>query len=37
MSLNGANAARSMHAHGMYDVDTNVFTAHKVGVYILEP
>jgi hypothetical protein len=37
MSLNGTNAARSMHAHGRYDVDTNVFTAHKVGVYILEP
>ncbi|MBT8092621.1 MAG: hypothetical protein KJN77_06260, partial [Gammaproteobacteria bacterium] len=37
LSLNGSNAARSMHAHGQYDVDTNVFTAHKIGVYLLEP
>jgi len=36
-SLNGATAARSMHARGMYDTDTNVFTAYKIGVYLLEP
>lgn len=35
--LNGVNAARSMYARGHYDVDTNVFTAHKIFVYILEP
>ncbi len=29
--------ARSMHARGTYDVDTNVFTAYKIGVYLLEP
>ncbi len=37
LSLNGSNTARSMHAHGKYDVDTNVFTAYKIGVYLLEP
>ncbi len=36
-SLDGATAARSMHARGHYDVDTNVFTAYKIGVYLLEP
>lgn len=37
MSLNGATAARSMHARGLYDPDTNIFTAYKIGVYLLEP
>jgi hypothetical protein len=36
-SLTGGNKARSMHARGKYDVDTNVFTAYKIGVYLLEP
>jgi len=36
-SLDGATAARSMHARGKYDVNTNVFTAYKIGVYLLEP
>lgn len=37
-SLDGSTvAARSMHARGKYDVDTNVFTAYKIGVYLLEP
>lgn len=36
-SLDGATAARSMHAHGQYDGAANVFTARKVGVYLLEP
>jgi hypothetical protein len=36
-SLVGANAARSMYARGQYDADTNVFTAYKIFVYILEP
>jgi len=36
-SLNGATTTRSMFARGQYDVDSNVFTAHKVGIYLLEP
>ena len=36
-SLNGGDAARSMHARGHYNADTNVFTAYKIGVYLLEP
>ena len=36
-SLDGATAARSMHARGKYDADTNVFTAYKIGVYLIEP
>jgi hypothetical protein len=36
-SLNGSTTARSMFARGQYDVDSNVFTAHKVGIYLLEP
>ncbi len=35
--LNGVNAARSMYARGHYNADTNVFTAYKIFVYILEP
>ena len=37
MSLNGATTARSMHAYGKYDVDTNVFTAYKLGIHLLQP
>jgi hypothetical protein len=37
LELNGVNATRSMHARGRYNADTNVFTAYKVFVYILEP
>ncbi len=36
-SLDGATAARSMHAYGQYDTDTNVFTARKIGVHLLTP
>ena len=36
-SLINRDKARSMHARGKYDVDTNVFTAYKIGVYLLEP
>lgn len=36
-SLDGATTARSMHARGLYDSDTNTFTAYKIGVYLLEP
>ena len=37
LELNGVNAARSMYARGHYNSDTNVFTAYKIFVYILEP
>ncbi len=37
MSLNGATTARSMFARGTYDAETNVFTAYKIGIYLLEP
>ena len=37
ISLDGATLARSMHAHGQYDPDSNVFTANKIGVYLIEP
>ncbi len=36
-SLDGATVARSMHARGQYDTDSNVFTAYKIGVYLIEP
>ncbi len=36
-SLNGVNTAKSMYARGQYDANTNVFTAYKIFVYILEP
>jgi len=35
--LDGSNSARSMYARGHYNADTNVFTAYKIFVYILEP
>jgi hypothetical protein len=37
LSLDGTNAARSMYARGHYNRDTNVFTAYKIYVHILEP
>ncbi|MDA0994573.1 MAG: hypothetical protein O3A13_13215 [Proteobacteria bacterium] len=37
LELNGVNAARSMYARGHYNRDTNVFTAYKIFVYVLEP
>ena len=37
LSLDGATTARSMHARGKYDSETNTFTAFKIGVYLLEP
>jgi hypothetical protein len=37
IALDGATAARSMYARGLYDADSNVFTAWKIGVYLLEP
>ena len=35
-SLDGATAARSMYASGEYDAASNVFTANKVGVHLIE-
>ena len=37
LALDGVNAARSMYARGHYNSDTNVFTAYKIFIYILEP
>ncbi len=37
LSLDGATAARSMFAYGEYDASANVFTARKLGVFLLEP
>ncbi len=37
LELDGVNAARSMYARGQYNADTNVFTAYKIFVYIMEP
>jgi len=37
LSLNGVNTARSMYARGHYNADTNVFTAYKIFIHILEP
>ena len=37
LSLDGATAARSMHAVGQFDATTKVFTAAKIGIYLLEP
>jgi len=37
LSLDGATTARSMHARGKYETDTNTFTAYRIGVYLLEP
>ena len=36
-SLDGATRARSMHAYGHFDADSNTFTAAKLGVFLLEP
>ncbi len=35
LALDGATTARSMYARGKYDADSNVFTAYKIGVYLL--
>jgi len=36
-SLDGATAARSIHAHGHYDAAANTFSASKIGIYLIEP
>ena len=35
-SLDGATAARAMYALGKYDVDSNVFTAAKLGILLID-
>ncbi|MDJ0917771.1 MAG: hypothetical protein QNJ05_08405 [Woeseiaceae bacterium] len=35
-SLDGATAARAMHAVGMYDAGSNVFTAAKLGILLID-
>ena len=35
-SLDGATAARAMHAVGKYDADSNLFTAAKVGILLID-
>ena len=37
LELDGVSVARSMYARGHYNADTNVFTAYKIFIYILEP
>ena len=37
LELNGSTVARSMFARGQYDADTNVFTAYKIGIHLIEP
>ena len=37
LELDGSTTARSMFARGHYDGDSNVFSAYKIGVYLLEP
>ena len=35
--LGAGSLARSLHAYGRYDSDSNTFTAYKLGIVILEP
>lgn len=37
LSLDGATTARAMYARGLYDVGSNIFTAYKIGIFLLEP
>ncbi len=36
-SLDGATSARSMHARGKFDADSNQFAAYKIGIFLIEP
>ena len=36
-SLDGTTPVRSMHARGKYDAGTNVFSAYKIGIHLLQP
>ena len=35
--LGAGSTARSMYARGTYDGANNIFTAHKIGIHLLEP
>jgi hypothetical protein len=35
--LSAGATARSMHARGLYDGDSNSFSAYKIGIHLLEP
>jgi hypothetical protein len=37
LELDGVNSARSAHARGTYDADSNTFSAYKVFIHIMEP
>ena len=37
LELDGSTVARSMFARGHYDAATNVFTAYKIGIHLIEP
>ena len=37
LELGAGARARSMHAYGLYDRSANQFTAHKIGIHLLEP
>jgi hypothetical protein len=37
LELDGSTVARSMFARGQYDADTNIFTAYKIGIHLIEP
>lgn len=37
LALDGSTTARSIYARGQYDRASNVFTAYKIGIYLLEP
>ena len=36
-SLDGATRARSMHAKGRFDAESNQFAAYKIGIFLIEP
>ena len=36
-SLDGSTPARSLYARGAYDAETNILTASKIGIFLLEP
>ena len=37
LELDGSTVARSIFARGHYDANTNVFTAYKIGIHLIEP
>lgn len=37
LGLDGSTVARSLFARGHYDADSNIFTAYKIGIHLIEP